>query len=65
MICLSVEIVITWSWFQQDPAESLPDCEDKEDDDMEKVDNGVVEDATDGFVVPDRNLSDTQVWFVP
>jgi len=28
---------------------------------MEKVDNGVVEDATDGFVVPDRNLSDIQV----
>jgi hypothetical protein len=32
---------------------------------MEKVDNGVVEDATDGFVVPDWNLSDIQVWFVP
>jgi hypothetical protein len=40
---------------------SLSDCEDKEDDDMEKVDNGVVEDATDGFIVPDRNLSDIQV----
>ncbi len=44
---------------------SLSDYEDKEDDDMEKVDNGVVEDATDGFVVPDWNLSDIQVWFVP
>lgn len=44
---------------------SLSDCEDKEDDDMEKVDNGVVEDATDGFFVPDRNLSDIQVSFVP
>ncbi len=40
---------------------SLSDYEDKEYDDMEKVDNGVVEDATDGFVVPDRNLSDIQV----
>jgi hypothetical protein len=37
---------------------SLSDCEDKEDDDMENVDNGVVE---DGFTVPDRNLSDIQV----
>jgi hypothetical protein len=40
---------------------SLSDYEDKEDDDMEKVDNGVVEYATDGFVVPDWNLSDIQV----
>ncbi len=43
------------------PSGKASQTEDKEDDDMEKVDNGVVEDATDGFVVPDRNLSDIQV----
>lgn len=53
---------ITWE-LQEDPGESLSDCEDKEDD-MEKLDNEVDEDAADGFVVPDGYLSDSEVWFV-
>jgi len=53
---------ITWE-LQEDPGESLSDCEDKEDD-MEKLDNEVDEDAADGFIVPDGYLSDSEVWFV-
>lgn len=47
--------------FQEDPGESLSDCEDKEDD-VDKIDNEGDEDSADGFVVPDGYLSDSEVW---
>lgn len=46
---------------QEDPGESLSDCEDKEDD-LDKIDNEGDEDSADGFVVPDGYLSDSEVW---
>lgn len=46
---------------QEDPGESLSDCEDKEED-LDKIDNEGDEDSADGFVVPDGYLSDSEVW---
>ncbi|CAK9222817.1 unnamed protein product [Sphagnum troendelagicum] len=56
---LNYEVDSDEEWEEEDPGESLSDCEDKEDD-MEKLDNEVDEDAADGFVVPDGYLSDSE-----
>ncbi|KAH8947470.1 hypothetical protein BDL97_11G042300 [Sphagnum fallax] len=58
-LTLNYEVDSDEEWEEEDPGESLSDCEDKEDD-VDKVDNEVDEDVADGFVVPDGYLSDSE-----
>lgn len=56
---LDYEVDSDEEWEEEDPGESLSDCEDKEDE-MEKVEPELDEDAADGFVVPDGYLSENE-----
>lgn len=56
---LDYEVDSDEEWEEEDPGESLSDCEDKEED-VEKVDSELDEDAADGFVVPDGYLSENE-----
>ncbi|KAG0554872.1 hypothetical protein KC19_12G126800 [Ceratodon purpureus] len=56
---LDYEVDSDEEWEEEDPGESLSDCEDKEED-LEKVDVESDEEAGDGFVVPDGYLSENE-----
>jgi chromatin assembly factor 1 subunit A len=56
---LDYEVDSDEEWEEEDPGESLSDCEDKEED-LEKIEPESDEEAADGFVVPDGYLSENE-----
>ncbi|KAH7440440.1 hypothetical protein KP509_04G107100 [Ceratopteris richardii] len=55
---LEYEVDSDEEWEEEDPGESLSDCEKDEED--EKLDGDEDEDAGDGFLVPDGYLSESE-----
>lgn len=56
---LDYEVDSDEEWEEEDPGESLSDCEDREEE-SEKIESELDEDAADGFVVPDGYLSEEE-----